>query len=212
MLTTHTILTHLSGNVRPCKRCEKRGIPCSSDSLEQVSFSVDRIEDGNSASSQPLQSVPNNADRTAETYSIEEIMPAFEGGGTDLLVPPHDQSIAPLTNAVESWPQLEFDLSMPSFFESIMVPDWIGAGDVQMPPDLDLTGVTPDYEEWSGTGDIFGFDFSTAFEQAMDTTNNIDGTTAPIGNNATNSDGASGADPSANSARQRHNIFQKSPW
>jgi hypothetical protein len=212
VLTTHTILTHLSGNVRPCKRCEKRGIPCSSDSLEQVSFSVDRIEDGNSASSQPLQTVPSNADQTAETYSIEEIMPAFEGGGTDLLVPPQGQSIAPLTNAVESWPQLGFDLSMPSFFESIMVPDWIGAGDVQMPPDLDLTGVTPDYEEWSGTGDIFGFDFSTAFEQAMDTTTNVDGPTAPNGDDATNLEGASGTDPPANSARQRHHIFQKSPW
>jgi hypothetical protein len=151
------MLTHISGNVRPCKRCEKRGIPCSSDSLEQVTFSVDRIEDENSASSQPRQSVPSNTDRIAEAYNVEEIISAFDGGGADLLAPPRgpSQGIAPLTTAVEPWPQLEFDLSMPSFFESIMVPDWVGAGEVQMPPDLDLTGVTPDYEEWSGTGDIF---------------------------------------------------------
>jgi hypothetical protein len=210
-----TILTYISGNVRPCKRCEKRGIPCSSDSLEQVTFSADRIEDGNSASSQPLQSVPSNTDRIVEAYNVEDTIPAFDSGGADLLTsqdPSH--GIAPLTSAVEPWPQLEFDLSMPSFFESIMVPDWVGAGEVQMPPDLDLTGVTPDYEEWPGTGDIFGFDFSTAFEQAMDTTNKIDGTIAPNDNDATNLDRAAAVvvDPPANSARQRHDIFQRSPW
>jgi hypothetical protein len=180
-----------------------------------VTFSVDRIENESSASSQPLQPVPVNADRAAEAYNVEETIPAFDGGGADLLAPPQDPGvIAPLTNAVEPWPQLEFDLSMPSFFESIMRPEmsWLGAGEVQMPPDLDLTGVTPDYEEWSGTGDIFGYDFSTAFEQAMDTTNDIDGTTAAHGYNATNIDGAAGTDSSANSARQRYHVFKKSPW
>jgi hypothetical protein len=211
----HTDTDTSSGNVRPCKRCEKRGIPCSSESLDQVTFSVDRIEDGNPVSSQPVQSVPSNADRIAEVYNVEEIMPAFDGGSTDLhlLAPPQDtgESIAPSTDAVDAWPQLEFDLTIPSFFESIMVPEtnWVGAGEVQMPPDL--SGVTSDYEEWSGTGDIFGFDFSTAFEQAMDTTTNIDGGVAP--NDATiNLEGAAVPDPSANSARQRHHIFQKSPW
>ena len=210
MLITHTILTHLSGNVRPCKRCEKRGIPCSSDSLEQVTFSVDRTENESLVSSQPLQTAPSNADQTAEAYNVEENMPAFDAGGANLL--DSSQSIAPLADTIDAWPHLGFDLSMPSFFESIMVPDWVGAGEVQMPPDLDLTGVTPDYEEWSGTGDIFGFDFSTAFEQAMDTSTNVDGTTAPNADDTTNLEGASGTDPPANSARQRHHIFQKSPW
>jgi hypothetical protein len=217
ILTTISRLTQISGNVRPCKRCEKRGIPCSSDSLDQVTFNVDRVEDRNSVSSQPLQSAPSNVDQTAEAYNVEEYMPAFNGGDANSLEPPQEPNrsamVAPLTDAVDAWPQMvDFDLSMPSFFESIMVPEtsWVGAGGIQMPPDLDLTGVTSDYEEWSGAGDIFGFDFSTAFEQAMDTTINIDETTAP--NDAANSDGAAGIDPSANSARQRHHIFQRSPW
>lgn len=215
ILTTISTLTRILGNVRPCKRCEKRGIPCSSDSLDQVTFNVDRVEDGSSVTNQPIQTAPSNADQTAEAYNVEEYMPVFDGGDANILEPSQEpsQNIAPLTDAAGAWPQMvDFDLSMPSFFESIMVPEtsWVGAGDIQMPPDLDLTGVTSDYEEWSGAGDIFGFDFSTAFEQAMDTTNNIDETTAP--NDATNPDGAAGNDPSANSARQRHHIFQKSPW
>jgi hypothetical protein len=179
-----------------------------------VTFNVDRVEDRNSVSSQPLQSAPSNVDQTAEAYNVEEYVPAFDGGDANILEPPPQepsQGIAPLTDAVDAWPQMvDFDLSMPSFFESIMVPEtsWVGAGGIQMPPDLDLTGVTSDYEEWSGAGDIFGFDFSTAFEQAMDT--NIDETTAP--NDAADPDGAAGNDPSANSARQRHHIFQRSPW
>lgn len=91
-----------------------------------------------------------------------------------------------------------------------MVPEssWVGAGEVQMPPDL--AGVIPDYEEWHGAGDIFGFDFSTAFEQVMDTNNNIDGNMAST--IESNPSGVAVTDQSANSARQRHHIFQKSPW
>lgn len=139
-------------------------------------------------------------------------MPAFDGNGVDFQLAPQEpnQSIAPLTGTVDAWPHMDFDLSFPSFFESIMVPEssWVGTGEVQMPPDL--ANVIPDYEEWPGAGDIFGFDFSTAFEQAMDTNNNIDDIVPSA--NAANPSGAAGADPSANSARQRHHIFQKSPW
>lgn len=188
-------------------RCQKRGVACSSDSLEQVTFSVERIEDGNSVSSQSIQLVPGNTntDRTNDACSVEEIMPSFEGNGPDFQLA---QSIAPLTGTVDAWPQMDFDLSFPSFFESIMVPEssWVGTGEVQMPPDLAL----PDYEEWPGAGDIFGFDFSTAFEQVMDANNNIEDTAASA--NAANPSGATVTDPSANSARQRHHIFQKSPW
>jgi hypothetical protein len=113
-------------------------------------------------------------------------------------------------NPVDAWPQLDFDLSFPSFFESIMVPehDWVGAGEVQMPPDL--ATVIPDYEEWPGTSDIFGFDFSAAFQQAMEP--------SPINNepidshpNAIVSSGVV-ANISTENARQRHDIFKKSPW
>jgi len=165
------------------------------------------MEDENSVSSQSLQLIPSNTDRTNDGCIVDEILPAFDGSGAEFQLAPQEanQSIAPLTDPVDAWPQLDFDLSFPSFFESIMVPEssWVGAGEVQMPPDL--AGVIPDYEEWPGTGDIFGFDFSTAFEQAMDTTNNTDDTTAPV-------DAANPTDPSTNSARQRHHIFQKSPW
>jgi len=177
-----------------------------------VTFSVDRVEDGNSVSSQPLQLVPSNTDRTNDACSVEEIMPAFDGNGVDFQLAPQEpnQSIAPLTGTVDAWPHMDFDLSFPSFFESIMVPEssWVGTGEVQMPPDL--ANVIPDYEEWPGAGDIFGFDFSTAFEQAMDTNNNIDDIVPSA--NAANPRGVAGTDPSANSARQRHHIFQKSPW
>jgi hypothetical protein len=142
--------------------------------------------------------------------NIDEVMTGPSGVSSDYQPPEAMYSIAPLTDPVEAWPQMDFDLSFPSFFESIMVPehDWVGAGEVQMPPDL--TTVIPDYEEWPGTSDIFGFDFSAAFQQAMEP--------SPINNepidshpNAITNSGVV-ANLSTGNARQRHDIFKKSPW
>jgi len=118
-------------------------------------------------------------------------------------------TIAPLVDPVDAWPQMDFDLGFPSFFESIMVPehDWVGAGEVQLPPDL--ATVIPDYEEWPGSGDIFGFDFSAAFQQAMEPSpinvQSIDDQNLPT-------DGVVVANSLTNNARRRHDIFKKSPW
>jgi hypothetical protein len=69
--------------------------------------------------------------------------------------------------------------------------------------------VIPDYEEWPGSGDIFGFDFSAAFQQAMQPSpvNN-----EPIEDQSTLTNGAVVANSLTNNARQRHDIFKKSPW
>jgi hypothetical protein len=219
------------GNERPCKRCQKRGIACSSESLEQLSMGgpVDSVpistssssiqlvragEDATAVSTDPAESnfipTPSSSlqlahareNNTAVSIDINETMTEY---------PPEAMySIAPLADSVDAWPQMDFDLSFPSFFESIMVPehDWVGAGEVQLPPDL--ATVIPDYEEWPGSGDIFGFDFSAAFQQAMQP--------SPVNHNEaiddrnTITNGAVVANSLTNNARQRHDIFKKSPW
>lgn len=91
-----------------------------------------------------------------------------------------------------------------------MVPsaDWVGIGEVDMPPGMST--VIPEHEDWSVTDDIFGFDFSNAFEQVIDghVSNGvgfeIDDQPQPLYS------ATAGASPG--DARQRHQIFQKSPW
>jgi hypothetical protein len=155
------------------------------------------------ASSSSLQMAHARENNTAVSIDINETMAEYP--------PPEAMySIAPLLDPVDAWPQMDFDLSFPSFFESIMVPehDWVGTGEVQLPPDL--ATVIPDYEEWPGSGDIFGFDFSSAFQQAMEP--------SPVNNNEaiddqnTLTNGAVVANSLTNNARQRHDIFKKSPW
>ena len=153
-------------------------------------------------SSSSLQMAHARENVTAVSVDVNDSMAEY---------PPTESmySTAPLADPVDTWPQLDFDLSFPSFFESIMVPehDWVGAGEVQLPPDL--ATVIPDYEEWPGSGDIFGFDFSTAFQQAMQPSpvNN-----EPIEDQSTLTNGAVVANSLTNNARQRHDIFKKSPW
>lgn len=158
-----------------------------------------------------LEVSAGEADNLVEPVNGTMATMAFAGGASNSFLPQETlHSVDPLPDATDSWSQLDFDLSFPSFFESIMVPEsnWTGAGEVQMPPDL--AAIIPDYEDWTGNGDIFGFDFSTAFEQVMDGTNSMQSEAAVVGG-AQASDG-SGADTSTVSARQRHHIFQKSPW
>jgi hypothetical protein len=219
------------GNERPCKRCQKRGIACSSESLEQLSMGgpVDSVpistssssiqlvragEDATAVSTDPAESnfIPTPSSSLQLAHARESTAAvSIDINETMTEYPPEAMySIAPLADSVDAWPQMDFDLSFPSFFESIMVPehDWVGAGEVQLPPDL--ATVIPDYEEWPGSGDIFGFDFSAAFQQAMQP--------SPVNHNEaiddrnTITNGAVVANSLTNNARQRHDIFKKSPW
>lgn len=170
------------------------------------------MEVNNVTSTSSIQTAPapNEENISMATINVNEAMTVPSGVNSDF--PPQETmySMPPLTDPVDAWPQLDFDLSFPSFFESIMVPEsnWVGAGEVQMPPDL--TTVIPDYEEWPGSSDIFGFDFSTAFEQAMEPSQAI---SEPIDNhnNVLAIDGVV-TNPLTDHARQRHDIFKKSPW
>jgi hypothetical protein len=247
-------------NERPCKRCQKRGIACSSESLEQLSMGgpVDSVliptssssiqlahagEDPTAISTNPAESnfIPTPSSSLQLAHARESTAAASINPSESDLIPTSSSSlqmaharenntavsidinetmteyppeamysIAPLADSVDAWPQMDFDLSFPSFFESIMVPehDWVGAGEVQLPPDL--ATVIPDYEEWPGSGDIFGFDFSAAFQQAMQP--------SPVNHNEaiddrnTITNGAVVANSLTNNARQRHDIFKKSPW
>lgn len=155
------------------------------------------------------QQISNEVDVLADAIPVNEQIPLPNDASNDFQQESM-YSIAPIPDAIDAWPQLDFDLSFPSFFESIMVPEanWVGAGQVQMPPDL--ATIIPDYEELPGSNDIFGFDFSAAFEQAMDPPQAINGPidsrTEPIAN------GGEGATTSTDNARQRHDIFKRSPW
>lgn len=109
----------------------------------------------------------------------------------------------------EDWQSLNFQ-NFPSFFESIMVPsgDWAGEGEVDMPPDMST--MIPEHEDWAMTDDIFGFDFSNAFEQALDAHASA---AAGPGEQEPLKSLVSGTAPStSDNARQRHLIFQNSPW
>ena len=168
------------------------------------------VESSNPTSTPSLQLAHTGQDTAVVSVNLNEAMTDPSGISSDF--PPQETmySIAPLTDPVDAWPQLDFDLSFPSFFESIMVPehDWVGAGEVQMPPDL--TTVIPDYEEWPGSSDIFGFDFSAAFQQAMEPSP-VNNETIDSQSNAL-SNGAVVVNTSTDNARQRHDIFKKSPW
>jgi hypothetical protein len=70
--------------------------------------------------------------------------------------------------------------------------------------------VIPDYEEWPGSSDIFGYDFSAAFAQAMEPPQVIE---EPVVNrNDITSTSGERAIISTDNARLRHDIFKKSPW
>lgn len=167
------------------------------------------VEDNNAVIDSSNQQISNEVDIPANPISVNEQIPIPNGASNDFQQEPM-YSIAPMPDAIDAWPQLDFDLSFPSFFESIMVPEanWVGAGQVQMPPDL--ATIIPDYEEWPGSSDIFGFDFSAAFEQAMDPPPVIDD---PIDTRIDLvADSGEGTNTSTDNARQRHDIFKRSPW
>lgn len=120
------------------------------------------------------------------------------------------RSLMASTELAHDWETWDFDQRFPSFFESIMVPscDWAGLGEVQMPPDMST--VITDNEEWPLAGDIFGIDFSSAFDPTMDvpTADNE----APSTTKAPHTSDGPAVSAPADGARQRHSVYQKSPW
>jgi hypothetical protein len=151
--------------------------------------------------------IPSDINGSANSFTVKDTTAIPGDIGHDFQ---HEAmySIAPIPNSIDAWPQLDY--FFPSFFESIMVPEpnWVGTGEVQMPPDL-MT-VIPDYEEWPGSSDIFGLNFTTAIEQAMDPSQAIDGTFD--GHIDVVANGVESANASTDNARQRHDIFKRSPW
>jgi hypothetical protein len=166
------------------------------------------VEDVDAIPGSSNQPAPNDVSSVANTMAANDVMPIATGGGSNEFQQEPMYSIPQMPDPIDAWSQLDFDLSFPSFFESIMVPEsnWVGAGEVQMPPDL--ATVIPDYEEWPGSSDIFGYDFSAAFAQAMEPPQVVD---EPIVNRVASTGGEGAIIPTDN-ARLRHDIFKKSPW
>jgi hypothetical protein len=167
------------------------------------------VEDIDAIPGSSNQPISNDINSATNTMAVNDTMPVATVGSNEFQQDPL-YSIPQMPDPIDAWSQLDFDLSFPSFFESIMVPEsnWVGAGEVQMPPDL--AKVIPDYEEWPGSSDIFGYDFSAAFAQAMEPPQVIE---EPVVNrNDITSTSGERAIISTDNARLRHDIFKKSPW
>lgn len=87
-----------------------------------------------------------------------------------------------------------------------MAPDFVFTESYSLPPDI--LHLMPDDDWLQGCPDIFGLDFAPAIDQALQSS--VDNLVIPTGD-----DKVAAVDPDAtvnDSARERHAIFQRSPW
>jgi hypothetical protein len=199
------------GNVRPCKRCQERGIPCNTQSLsrrqtqqleltEQFNNNPDPRQSGDglrtpdSGASQP----PQSAGGSIEQQVMPSAVTAYQPTDPQLFADP------------VAWPNPDFGAGaydFPSFFEHIMDPDMsFGLSDsIQVPPALSTFMPT---REWYNENDLFGLEFTPTLDQAIGTINYPFPTTDAQNPGLQPNESS---DASQNVSR-RHKIYQQSPW
>jgi hypothetical protein len=198
----------VADNERPCKRCQKRNIQCSSHSLDQMGSesSPEKTHKLNDFPDQPgLHVVDKENQGALIDVGMLDGVPLSEPGTTI-----ESRAQVPVSLPDPDLWDTSFDQSFPSFFESIMVPnqDWVEGEASRNPPEL--SAIIPEQEDWFGSNSIFGLDFALAMDQAL-VPPTTDGQN-PTLNDSNPDTGAISAGRPNDSARQRHSIFQNSPW
>lgn len=191
-------------NERPCKRCKKRGTPCTSDSLRQ------RGESGTVSVLTPPTPVASVSDGNVSAAAGRPS--EIEGGSIDGYDPTLGASIT-MPDSTVRWddvPTGSIDPNLPAFFESIMVPDFdFTSGDMSQAPPA-INNVMPEIEDWLSMDDIFGTDFAPALDQVFGATAGVHPDTG-VQPTAESTDGSRGPLATVD-AGTRHNIFKNSPW
>lgn len=199
----HCVLSKLKcDNGRPCLRCQRRNISCSSASLDQQSSPGGPTPDGlerdailtppeTSDGWQPGSSVFGSSDNVGHVLLSDSPLPSTIAN-----------SMGP-----QSWPLSNGnvnDFDFPAFFDHIMVPreEYVSAQSVQMPPSIST--LMPD-KDWLSEADVFGLAFTPAIDLALESYA-FPEVTANLG--VTSSQEI----PSVNDARTRYAIFQRSHW
>ncbi|PPJ54283.1 hypothetical protein CBER1_06569 [Cercospora berteroae] len=191
-------------NSRPCQRCEKRKIDCRTDSLDRdrsvkapsVAAGENQQQQQQGTPSIPLPSPPDSASNNGFASLSSSENPA----------------------TLESLPQLQDDsnwnlpdMAFPTFFDQIMAPDFVASDSMHLP--LDIFNHMPEQDWLSDNMDIFGIDFTPTIDEAFDITNML---LIPQEQNEVSSTEQPGnvsqEQAAANSARQRHALFHRSPW
>ncbi|GIZ45515.1 hypothetical protein CKM354_000867700 [Cercospora kikuchii] len=102
-------------------------------------------------------------------------------------------------------------MTFPTFFDQIMAPDFVASDSMNLP--LDIFNHMPEQDWLSDNMDIFGVDFTPTIDEAFEITNLMP---MPQEQNETSSnaqqENVTQDQAAANSARQRHALFQRSPW
>lgn len=190
-------------NGRPCKRCEKKGLACSTRSSDTT----------------PLPQATTNEVQFPQIFATEEPRGDAAQFETDIsannvyLEEPNAnaQALLDLYNAT-GYSQH----AIPAFFEQIMVPapDFMGADYMQPPPDL--MAWMPEVD-WLEQVDIFGTDFTPAVDQMLDSHVSQDvALSSPAQTTQTTqlprNTSHSHEKIDVNSAKRRHAVFKQSAW
>lgn len=196
------------GRGRPCKRCQDRGIECTTQSPGRHqavhsptrSSSEDRRPSGDGL--RTPESSASHADNSSATVGLDE-----QGIAASVAIQPPVMELFP---DPITWPASDFNagaFDFPAYFEHIMDPDpTFGLSDaVQMPPALSTLMPTRD---WNGDSDIFGLEFTPTVDEAIGTIDfafSRPELQTPLDHSEDPSKGAQGAE-------KRHKIYQQSPW
>lgn len=200
-------------NDRPCQRCHERNVECLNETRGSPVIPTEE-----SGSSQP-------GDLTSQ--SLHLIRPStLSMVSTEERVHNRDQSRDVETeetmrfNASISGPAQPDDrngwesnlidsmLPFPPFFEQIMAPDFVVSQSYSMPPDI--FNLMPDEDWFLDCPDIFGHDFTPTIDQAWQSNVNE----FALRTEGKESSGVDNVPRTTvnDSARERHAIFQRSPW
>lgn len=185
-------------NSRPCKRCQKKCIECTTRTTSR-SETLAADESG--------QSIEDFAPSAEHQQSLDESNQ--EGPQLDEAIENTTfHTIPENTDLLSLYQHPNHNIhNVPNFFEQIMVmePDFLSMEYLQPPPNL--SSWLPEVD-WLGEINIFDNDFAPAIDETLQTPY-IDGES--VGTAATPQE-AERANNSGEAVKRRHAVFKQSPW
>ena len=191
-------------DARPCERCRKRGLDCTSEpthSHENLDFEALSAAQLGDTSGFTVNKAQDGGDIGPDVSGFQNAKNSSFPTNRS-----HSQSVADWDVLPQSRQECHDPLSLPSFFEQIMVPI---EGDscvlsTQQPPDISM--LIPDHDDWLTNFDMFDSEFGIAIDLAIDGQANP----APTAHGLFEARNVETASNGAFDSAQRHAILQRS--
>lgn len=204
-------------NGRPCQRCQKKSIDCSTKPIPAVPEKETPVSESRGVNMDLAYSRTTNPSLNIQEEQTRMATPIVQSSPVNPVAPDKNmesQNVHP-SSLLQSEPYEVHDLysdsinpatGFPSFFDQIMGSDFdLSTRSMELPPNIST--YFPD-QDWLGDNDIFGVDFTPTMNEIL---NDDTWKSRVIPNEATPPESTSFT-TRRGSLQKPHTIMQRSPW